>query len=188
MRGDVRSHARRLPTQAELGDGFLTNGFATCSDPRRLQKICDRLGPFHLQRFFDRWIGVIPTPFTEHDRAAGYWWELSVRQVEVSRTAVFDAPRRARAFFESLATDNIGIGRPEAVAAVFARRVQKNTPGIFRTRVFTQGVEVKLDVTYKRCRVKEYLKAGRAPSPASPPRASVRSWPDCSAPPTRPRR
>ena len=37
----------------------------------------------------------LPLPLTEHDRAAGYWWELSMRQIEVSRTLVFDAPRRA---------------------------------------------------------------------------------------------
>ena len=36
----------------------------------------------------------LPLPLTEHDRAAGYWWELSMRQVEVSRTLVFDAPRQ----------------------------------------------------------------------------------------------
>ena len=33
---------------------------------------------------------MIPVPFTAADRAAGYWWELSMRQVEVSRTLVFD--------------------------------------------------------------------------------------------------
>ena len=85
-----------------------------------------------------------------------------MRQVEVSRTVVLDDPRRARAFFESLVADNIGIGRPNQVAAVFARRVQKNTPGIFRTRVFGAGTEVKVDFHYKKSRVKQYLKEGRA--------------------------
>ena len=56
---------------------------------------------------------MIPTPFTDADRAAGYFWELSMRQVEVSRTLVFDDPRRARGFFEALVQDNVGIGRPE---------------------------------------------------------------------------
>jgi hypothetical protein len=60
-----------------------------------------------------------------------------MRQVEVSRTLVFDDPRRARGFFEALVADNVDIGRPDEVAAVFARRVQKNTPGMFRTRIFT---------------------------------------------------
>ena len=66
----------------------------------------------------------IPTPFTAADRAAGYWWELSMRQVEVSRTLVFDDPRRARGFFEALVADNIGIGRPDEVA----RRVRPRPP------------------------------------------------------------
>jgi hypothetical protein len=85
-----------------------------------------------------------------------------MRQVEMSRTIVLDDPRRARGFFESLVADNIGIGRPHEVSAVFARRVQKNTPGIFRTRVFGPGTEVKLDLRYKQSRVKQYLKEGRA--------------------------
>ena len=65
--------------------------------------MCHRLGPADVQAFFDRWIAHIPTPFDDADRAAGYWWELSMRQVEVSRTLVLDDPRRARGFFEALA-------------------------------------------------------------------------------------
>src|SRR6266540_4046347 len=128
--------AKRQAARAGLAFASLSNGFASCAEPGRLQAICDRFRPVHVQAFFDRWTAVIPTPFTAADRAAGYWWELSMRQVEVSRTLVFDRPRQARGFFEALVADNVGIGRPEQVAAVFARRVQKNTPGIFRTRVF----------------------------------------------------
>jgi hypothetical protein len=150
--------AKRQAARAGLAYTPLDNGFASCGEPARLQAICDRFGPSHVQAFFDRWTAVIPTPFT----AADYWWELSMRQVEVSRTLVFDDPRRARGFFEALVADNIAIGRPEEVAAVFARRVQKNTPGIFRTRIFTAGSEVKLEFRYKHSRVKQYLKQGRA--------------------------
>lgn len=154
--------AKRQASRANLPYRELANGFAACDQPERLQAICDALGPDDIQAFFDRWLAVIPTPFSQADRAAGYWWELSMRQVEVSRTVVLDDPRRARAFFESLVADNIGIGRPNQVAMVFARRVQKNTPGIFRTRVFGAGTEVKLDFHYKKSRVKQYLKEGRA--------------------------
>jgi hypothetical protein len=76
-----------------------------------LQAICDRLGPGTIQVFAERWCSILPLPLTEHDRAAGYWWELSMRQVETSRTLVFDAPRHARGFFEALVTDNLDIGR-----------------------------------------------------------------------------
>jgi hypothetical protein len=44
-------------------------------------------------------MAIIPTPLNTGDQQAGYWWELSMRQVETSRTLVFDAPRRARGFF-----------------------------------------------------------------------------------------
>jgi hypothetical protein len=81
-----------------------------------------------------------------------------MRQIEFSRTLVLDTPRQARAFFEALIADNIGIGRPAAVSVLFARRVQRNTPGNFRTRVFTSGTEVRIDFLYKHCRVKLYLK------------------------------
>ena len=50
-----------------------------------------------------------------------------MRQVEVSRTIVFDDPRRARCFFEAFVTDNVGIGRPEQVAMVFARPLRRPT-------------------------------------------------------------
>lgn len=156
------SWAMRQADRAGLSYTELKNGFATCSDPKRLQRICDRLGPGDLQGFFDRWITRIPTPLTKADRKAGYWWDLSMRQVEVSRTIVFDAPRKARSFFESLVTDNITIGRPEEVSIVFQRQVRKTTKEPFRTRIFTQGTDVKLDFRYKHSRVKQYLKEGRA--------------------------
>jgi hypothetical protein len=154
--------AKRQAARAGLGFTPLGNGFAACAQPDALQEICDGFGPEKVQGFFDRWIGAIPVPFTQADRDAGYWWELSVRQVEVSRTLVLDDPRRARGFFEALVSDNVGIGRPQEVAAVFARRVQRNTPGIFRTRIFGTGTEVRLEFRYKNSRVKQYLKEGRA--------------------------
>jgi len=80
----------------------LANGFASCEEPDRLQAICDRLGPGTIGVFFQRWLARLPLPLGDADRAVGYWvgywWELSMRQVGVSRTLVLDAPRRARAF------------------------------------------------------------------------------------------
>ncbi len=92
--------AKRQASTQGLSFTKLANGFSTCSDPARLQAICDHLGPEQIQAFFDRWMEVIPTPLGPPDRERGYWWELSMRQVEVSRTLVFDAPRRARNFVE----------------------------------------------------------------------------------------
>ncbi len=58
------------------------------------------------------------------DRDAGYWWDISLRQVEVSRTLVFNAARHTRAFFEALLSDNLDIGGPEQMQTIFGRRVR----------------------------------------------------------------
>jgi hypothetical protein len=155
--------AKRQAARAGIDFSELANGFASCGDAAALQAICDRFGPADVQGFFDRWTAVIPTPFTDADTEAGYFWELSMRQVEVSRTLVFDDPRRARLFFESLVADNVGVGRPHEVHAVFGRdRRGRTTAQPFSTRIFNPGTEVRMDFRYKNSRVKQYLKEGRA--------------------------
>src|SRR5687768_13667524 len=54
------------------------------------------------------------------------------------------------------------IGRPDHVQLVFERRVNRRTPGRFRTRVITEGVTPSLHVDYKHTRIKQYHKEGRA--------------------------
>ena len=90
-----------------------------------------------------------------------------MRQVEVSRTIVLDAPRRARAFFEALIADNLDIGRPANVEIIFNRHIRRDTPGVFRTAIDRPAVGpdtggVILNVFYKHSRIKQYLKDGRA--------------------------
>ena len=160
----VNGHEWAKRQAARQGVGFteLANGFATTDDPQRLQAICDALGPTQLQAFFDRWMARLPLPLSDADRAAGYWWELSMRQIEVSRTLVLDAPRHARAFFAALVQDNLGIGRPDEVSLIFDRQVRSTTQTGFATRVVTRGVDVTVNCFYKHSRIKQYLKEGRA--------------------------
>ena len=106
-------------------------------------------------------------PFGRADQRAGYWWEISMRQVEVSRTLVFDAPRRARAFFEALIADNLDIGRPANVEIIFNRHIRRDTPGVFRTAIDRPVIGpdsggVVRNLFYKHSRIKQYLKDGRA--------------------------
>ena len=75
------------------------------------------------------------SPFTEHDRAAGYRYECSVLQAEFSLTQVLDRPRTGRVFFEEVIRENLDLGRPDQVQLIFGRRVTRQTPGRFRTRV-----------------------------------------------------
>jgi hypothetical protein len=85
-----------------------------------------------------------------------------MRQIEVSRTLVFDRPRNGRAFFEALVADNLDLGRPEQVELIFGRRIRSSTPGVFATRVVTRGLDVTINAGYKHSRVKQYFKEGRA--------------------------
>jgi len=160
--------AKRQATHAGIGFTELSNGFATCTDPAGLQAICDRLGPGTINVFFERWMSILPLPLTPTDRTAGYWWELSMRQIETSRTIVFDAPRRARAFFEALVVDNLDIGRPDHVELIFAGHPRRwgrppNVEPTYKTRIDTRDtIGVTVNADYKHSRVKQYLKDGRA--------------------------
>jgi len=160
-------HSKRAAASAGLGFTELSNGFAACDDQAGLQAICDRLGPGDIQGFFDRWMSRIPVPLTADDQAAGYWWELSMRQVEVSRTMVFDAPRQARAFFEALVADNLDLGRPEHVELLFKRNPRGRKPkdqagGVFKTAIDRNNQGVTINAFWRHSRLKQYLKDGRA--------------------------
>ncbi len=159
--------AKRQAATAGLGFTELPGGFASCQDPAALQALCDRLGPGTITVLFERWMSRIPLPLTAADRAAGYWWELSMRQVEVSRTLVFGAPRHARAFFEALVADNLDLGRPEHVELLFKRSPRGRKPkdpagGVFKTAIDRSNQGVTINAFWRRSRVKQYLKDGRA--------------------------
>jgi len=166
--------AKHQATKAKIGFTALGNGFATCVDPDGLQAICDRLGPGTINVFFARWMSVLPLPLTLADRDGGYWWELSMRQIEVSRTMVFDVPRRARGFFEALVADNLDAGRPNSVELIFTgpRRTGRR-PTLHRvpkTKIVTRDTDVTVNAFYKHSRIKQYRLWRRAPREGLPHR------------------
>ena len=140
----------------------LDNGILKCADPRRLQQLCDGLSATKIDALLRKWLARLPHPFTSKDRAAGYRYDVSILQAEFSLTQVLDQPRTGRIFFEEVIRENLDIGRPDHVQLIFNRRISKRTPGRFRTRVITEGVTPSLHVDYKRSRIKQYHKEGRA--------------------------
>lgn len=158
--------AKRQATKAGLAFEALDNGFASCEEPRRLQRICERLDHTKIDRFVRKWLARLPHPFTAADRRAGYRYDLSILQAEFSLTQTLDRPLAGRVFFEEVIRDNLDVGRPDRVSLIFDRRIQRRgrrpTPGRFRTRVFTDGVTPSLHVEYKSTRVKQYHKEGVA--------------------------
>jgi hypothetical protein len=139
----------------------LDNGFLSCAEPRKLQAICDSLGPRQIEGVFRKWLQRIPLPLREQDRRAGYDWALSIWQMEVSLTQIFDRPLQGRRFFEEIIRDNLDLGRPDRVQLVFDRVVSRRTPGEFRTRVIQDGVHPSLHISYKNFDLKQYFKEGR---------------------------
>jgi hypothetical protein len=139
----------------------LDNGFLSCAEPAKLHEICEGLKPEDIDRVFRKWLRRIPLPLRLEDRRAGYDWDLSIWQMEVSLTQIFDRPLRGREFFEEIIRDNLDLGRPDRVQLIFDRVVTKKTPGQFRTRVIQDGVHPSLHIHYKDFDLKQYFKEGR---------------------------
>jgi hypothetical protein len=140
----------------------LANGICRCANPQRLQAIADGLSGDKIDALLRKWLARLPHPFSAADRAAGYRYDLSILQAELSLTQVLDRPMPGRIFFEEVIRDNLDLGRPDNVQLIFNRQVRKSTPGRFRTRVVTAGVLPSLYIDYKSCRLKQYFKEGRA--------------------------
>ncbi len=156
--------AKRQATKAGIDFKALDNGFLSCAEPERLQRICERLSPTRIEVFVRKWLARLPHPFTAEDRRSGYRYDLSMLQAEFSLTQVLDRPLSGRVFFEDVIRENLDIGRPDQVSLVFDRRVVRRgrhpTPGRFRTRVITEGVTPSVHVYYRRSKLKQYHKEG----------------------------
>ena len=131
--------AKRQMEKQGVAFEALDNGFRSCADAGKLQETCDRLGAEDIERLFRKWLDRLPLPLSPKDREAGYDWQLSIWQMEVSLTQIFDRPQRGRTFFEEVMRDHLDLGRPDRLQLIFDRRVAKATPGPFRTRVDARG-------------------------------------------------
>lgn len=153
--------AKQQLRQAGIEFEALSNGFAACADPKRVQEICHSLSAEKIQAYFDHWVDKLPWPLTERERSVGYEHRLSIWQLEVSRTQIFQDPFQGRALVESIIRDNLDLGRPDRVSLLFDRRVTKATPSEFQTRVDQYGVLPCIRIKYKHSALKQYFKDGR---------------------------
>lgn len=140
----------------------LDNGFLDCPQPHALQAVCDALDAPAVEQFFARWQQHIPFPLTAAQAAAGFAYQLSILQAEVSLTHVLSRPLRGREFFETVLRENLDLGRPDRIQLLFPRRITRTTPGRFATHVITKGVNPSVHIAYKQCRIKQYFKEERA--------------------------
>jgi hypothetical protein len=154
--------AKRQAERRGLDFQALDNGFRCVADAEALAEICGSLSEREIERFFARWEARLPSPFTAADRRRGYGYALSVRQLELSDTRVFDRPETGRAWFEQTIKDQLALGRPDQVSIVFDRKITRATPGRFHTKVIQRGVQPQIQAHYKHSKIKQYFKEGRA--------------------------
>jgi hypothetical protein len=158
--------AKRQAAKAGIGFTPLDNAFAAVDDVPALQAICHGLGPAQIDALLRKWLAILPHPFTRADRAAGYRYDISILQAEFSLTQMTGKPVSGRIFFEQVIRDNLDLGRPDRISLIFGRSIYRgrknHTPGIFATRVVTDGVTPSLQVLYKHTQIKQYHKHGRA--------------------------
>ena len=158
--------AKRQAAKAGIGFTPMDNAFAAVDDVAALQAICHALGPVQIDALLRKWLARLPHPFSPADRAAGYRYDISILQAEFSLTQMLDKPVSGRIFFEQVIRDNLDLGRPDRISLIFGRSIYRgrknHTPGIFATRVVTDGVTPSLHVLYKHTQIKQYHKHGRA--------------------------
>jgi hypothetical protein len=154
--------AKRQAEKRQISFEALDNGFRSVEDANALAGICQSLCERDIERFWHRWEALLPSPFTVDDRLRGYRYKLSVRQLELSDTRVFERPAQGRDWFELMLRDQLALGRPDHVQIIFGRKITSRTPGRFRTRVIGDGVEPQIQAHYKHSKVKQYFKEGRA--------------------------
>jgi hypothetical protein len=70
--------AKRQLDKRRIRCEALNNGFLSCSETVKLQKICDALGRKTLSGCSEKWLRRIPLPLRPEDRRAGYDWDLSI--------------------------------------------------------------------------------------------------------------
>jgi len=145
-----------------VGYKILDNGLSSCEDPAVAHRLAASLGAGHLRSYLDKWMGILPGMLTGADRRKGYSYRYSVRQIEVSDTAVFDRPQTGRAWFEAAIKEHLDLGRPDRVNLVVDRRISSRTPGRFSTTLIRRGIDPQIQVHYRASKVKAYFKESRA--------------------------
>src|ERR1700757_901525 len=131
----------------------LDNGISWCEDLVAAKRICDRFDQQKIEAFFRKWLARLPHPYSAQDRRAGYRYDLSILQAEVSLTQVSDQGVYGCEFFEEVIRENIDLGRPEQVQLIFARKMRRKTAtdGRCRTRIITEGVTPYIQASVVGC-------------------------------------
>ena len=140
----------------------LDNGIRSCADPEAMQRLADGLTADKIDALLRKWLARLLHPFEVGDREQGIRYDISVLQAEFARTEVFDRPVAGRVLLRRGAAREPRHGPSRPCAVDLQPAVNRRTPSRYRTRVITDGVIPSLHLDYKRSRIKQYYKEGRA--------------------------
>jgi hypothetical protein len=139
----------------------MDNCIVEVANPAALREIAQHFDARLVEEIARRWLAWVPAPLTAAERAAGYEWRLSIYQAEFSDNVIFHRTAVLNRVYEDLLRDHLHLGRPDMLKVIFDRRLQRNTPTTFKTRLLRQGVVSCLKVFYKKSFLKQYNKGGR---------------------------
>jgi hypothetical protein len=71
-------YAKQQLKQKGIEFAPLDNGFLSCADARRLQRVCDGLSAEKIDKLLRKWLRLLPHPFTKTDRQAGWLYDISI--------------------------------------------------------------------------------------------------------------
>ena len=111
-------YVKRQLEQRGIAYQALDNGILSCHAPRRLQAICDGLSAAKIEALLSKWLRLLPHPFLTRDRQAGYRYDLSILQIELSLTQVLDRPVTGRIFFEEVIRENLDCASSAALRLI----------------------------------------------------------------------
>ena len=103
----------------------LDNGLLRCGDPAAAQRIAEAFDEKKIERFFRKWLSVLPHPYPAADRKAGFRYRLSVLRASALRFG--DA--RVQGLF---AVNGAGRLSPAADGLLSTHLCQNHPPGPLR--------------------------------------------------------
>jgi hypothetical protein len=112
------------------------NAFLQCGDPAALQHLADSLQPEQIIDRAQKWLAYL-TPFFSHRerQQQGCQHRLFFAQVEYCNNLIFRRGEVLDQLHERLLDANRSIGRPQTMAQIFGRRINRRYKGKLQTTI-----------------------------------------------------
>jgi hypothetical protein len=112
------------------------NAFLRCQDPAALQQLADSLQSADIVDRVQKWLAYLTPFFSRQERQQqGCQHRLFFAQVEYCHNLIFRRAELLDRLHERLLDANRGIGRPQTLAQIFGRRINRRYRGKLQTTI-----------------------------------------------------